>query len=57
MALACQLFDMEQLAYILIAGEALLNKLEAEGNDVKTAAENFVFIEGYKQFLEQQQTS
>lgn len=55
LALASQLFDMEQLNYILTEGEALLNKLEAKGHDVKTAAENFVFIEGYKQFLEQQQ--
>jgi hypothetical protein len=54
LALASQLFDKEQLSYILSEGEALLNLLEAEGHDVKTPAENFVFIEGYKVFLEQQ---
>ncbi len=54
LALANQLFDMDQLSFILTQGEDLLNKLEKEGHDVKTAAENFVFIEGYKQFLEQQ---
>ena len=54
LALASQLFDKEQLVFILSEGEKLLNRLEAEGHDVRKAAENFVFIEGYKQFLEQQ---
>lgn len=54
LALACQLFDDGQLSYILTEGENLLNKLDAEGQDVKTASENYVFIEGYKQFMEQQ---
>jgi len=54
LALASQLFDKEQLVFILSEGEKLKNKLEAEGHDVRKAAENFVFIEGYKQFLEQQ---
>jgi len=53
LALACQLFDEEQLQYLLTEGEALLNKLEAAGHDVKSAAENFVFMEGYLQFLQQ----
>lgn len=53
LALACQLFDQEQLSFLLIEGEKLLNKLDAEGHDVKQAAENFVFMEGYFQFLEQ----
>ena len=56
LALANQLFDQEQLTYILTEAESLLNKLESEGHDVKNAAENFVFIEGYKQFIEQQNT-
>ncbi len=56
LALASQLFDQEQLTYILTEAESLLNKLESEGHDVKNAAENFVFIEGYKQFIEQQDT-
>ena len=54
LALATQLFDLEQITYLLGEGEALLNKLDKEGEDVKEAAENFVFIEGYKQYLEQQ---
>ncbi len=56
LALASQLFDQEQLTYILTEAESLLNKLESKGHDVKNAAENFVFIEGYKQFIEQQDT-
>lgn len=54
LALATQLFDLEQVTFLLEEGESLLNKLDAEGKDVKNAAENFVFIEGYKQYLEQQ---
>ncbi len=54
LALATQLFDLEQIDFILSQGEALLDKLDKEGADVKTAAENFVFIEGYKEFIKQQ---
>ncbi len=54
LALATQLFDKEQINYILTEAESLLNRLEAQGHDVKDAAENFVFIEGYKHYLEQQ---
>ncbi len=54
LALATQLFDIEQVTFLLEEGESLLNKLDGEGKDVKNAAENFVFIEGYKQYLEQQ---
>jgi len=56
LALANQLFDKDQLNYILSEAEKLLNKLESEGKsaEIKQAAENFVFIEGYKQFIEQQ---
>jgi len=54
LALASQLFDKEQIDYILSEGEKLLSQLESQGIDVKDAAENFVFIEGYRQFLEQQ---
>ena len=53
LALATQLFDKEQIDYVLTEAEALLNKLESQGHDVKRAAENFVFIEGYKHYLEQ----
>lgn len=55
LALANQLFDLEQLAHILSEAEVLLNQLEKEGLDLKAPAENFVFIEGYKQFIEQQE--
>jgi seryl-tRNA synthetase len=54
LALATQLFDLEQVTFLLGEGETLLNKLDAAGEDVKEAAENFVFVEGYKQYLEQQ---
>jgi len=54
LALATQLFDKEQIDYVLTEAEALLNKLESQGHDVKLAAENFVFIEGYKHYLEQE---
>jgi hypothetical protein len=54
LALATQLFDLEQISFLLAEGEELLNTLEKEGEDLNEAAENFVFIEGYKQYLEQQ---
>jgi len=57
LALAVQLFDLDQLNYILSEGESLLNKIESQGHNVSKAAENYVFIEGYKQFLEQQKAS
>lgn len=51
LALATQLFDQEQMTYLLTEGENLLNKLEQEGHDVSDAAKNFVFMEGYLEFL------
>lgn len=54
LALSCQLFDTEQISFILEQGESLLNRLEKEGADIKLAAENYVFIEGYQQFLASQ---
>ena len=56
LALATQLFDEEQMTYLLSESEALLNKLDNEGHDVKQAAENFVFMEGYMIFLKDQKT-
>lgn len=53
LALATQLFDEQQMQFLLEEGEKLLNRLEAEGHDVKQAAENFVFMAGYRDFLEQ----
>jgi len=54
LAITIQLFDKKQLSFILGEGENLLNSLDSEGVDVKQAAENFVFIEGYQEFLKQQ---
>jgi len=56
LALATQLFDEEQMTYLLSESEALLNKLDNEGQDVKQAAENFVFMEGYMIYLKDQKT-
>ncbi len=56
LALATQLFDEEQMTYLLSESENLLNKLDAEGQDVKQAAENFVFMEGYMLFLQEQKS-
>ncbi len=53
LALATQLFDTDQINYVLTEAESLLDKLELQGYDVKRAAENFVFIEGYKHYLAQ----
>jgi hypothetical protein len=57
LALATQLFDQEQITFLLAEGENLINKLEAQGFDVKQAAENYIFMEGYLVFLKDQQTT
>ena len=54
LALANQLFDKEQLDFILTEGKKLLDDLDAKGADIREAAGNYVFIEGYKQFIDQQ---
>lgn len=54
LALATQLFDEQQMGFVLSQSEDLLNKLDAEGQDVKQAAENFVFMEGYLTYLKEQ---
>ncbi len=53
LALATQLFDQEQMTYLLVEGENLLNKLEKEGHDVNEAAKNYVFMEGYQEYLKE----
>lgn len=53
LALATQLFDEEQMTFLLGEAEKLLNKLDAEGHDIKQAAENYVFMEGYLTFLKE----
>ncbi len=55
LALATQLFDQEQMTFLLSEAEALLNKLEKEGHDLKQASENFVFMEGYLTYIKEQQ--
>lgn len=54
LALATQLFDEQQIGFVLTQSESLLNKLDAEGQDVKQAAENYVFMEGYLTYLKEQ---
>jgi len=53
LALATQLFDLEQITFLLEQGKQLLDKLDAEAEDITQAAENYVFMEGYLKFLEQ----
>jgi len=53
LALASQLFDIEQVTFLLEQGKLMLDKLDVEGKDITKAAENYVFLEGYKKFLEQ----
>lgn len=53
LALATQLFDLEQISFILEQGKQLLDKLDAESKDINKAAENYVFMEGYSKYLEQ----
>lgn len=55
LALACQLFDEQQMTFLLAEGKKLLDILDAQGQDVQSAAENYVFMEGYLQFLQQEQ--
>lgn len=53
LALATQLFDLEQMTFLLDQAKQLLDKLDNEAQDITQAAENFVFMEGYLKFLEQ----
>ena len=53
LALATQLFDKEQITFILQQGKVLLDQLNSDGQDITQAAENYVFMEGYLKFLEQ----
>jgi len=53
LALAAQLFDLEQIKFLLEQGKLLLDKLDAENEDITQAAENYVFMDGYLKFLEQ----
>ncbi len=52
LALATQLFDLEQISFLLEQGKQLLDKLDVEAEDITQAAENYVFMEGYLKFLE-----
>ncbi len=53
LALATQLFDLEQIIFLLEQGKLLLDKLDSEAEDITQAAENYVFMEGYLKYLEQ----
>jgi len=53
LALASQLFDIEQMSFLLQQGKLLLDTLDGDGEDVTNAARNYVFMEGYLKFLEQ----
>jgi len=53
LALATQLFDLEQITFLLEQGKLLLDKLDAQEEDIIRAAENFVFMEGYLKYLQQ----
>ena len=51
LALAIQLFDLEQIKFLLAQGKSLLDSLDADKIDITQAAENYVFIEGYSEYL------
>lgn len=51
LALVVSLFDETQLESIVKEGTILLNRLEKNAVNIKEAAENLVFIEGYIAFL------
>ncbi len=53
LALATQLFDLEQITFLLEQGKVLLDQLDADAKDITKAAENYVFMEGYLKFIEQ----
>ena len=53
LALATQLFDLEQIVFLLQQGKLLLDELDGNKIDITKAAENYVFMEGYQKFLEQ----
>lgn len=53
LALATQLFDYEQISFLLEEGKKLLDSLELKGENITNAAENYVFMEGYKKYLEE----
>lgn len=51
LALAIQLFDLEQMTLLLTQGKRLLDRLDVEAKDISQAAENYVFMEGYLTYL------
>ena len=57
LAPAIHLFEEEQLTMIVREGEALLNTLGSQQVDIREAAENLVFIQGYIQFLNSPQSA
>lgn len=51
LAMAVQLFDEDQLELIIKDSEIYINKLGSKKVDIKNAAENLVFIQGYIEYL------
>ena len=51
LALATQLFDLEQISFLLDQGKQLLDRLEKENEEITKAAQNYVFMEGYQKYL------
>lgn len=54
LAKVLQLFDESQLIVIVESGDVLLRGLIEQGHDVSDAMENIAFIQGYIEFLSQQ---
>lgn len=52
LAVAVSLFDEAQLMLMVKEGTLLLNRLAENNHDIKEAAENLVFIEGYIHYLQ-----
>ena len=44
----------EQISFLLIQGKQLLDKLDFDGEDIVSAAQNYIFMEGYQKYLEEQ---
>lgn len=51
LALATQLFDLEQMTFLLDQGKQLLDKLDTEIADITQASQNYVFMEGYLKYI------
>ncbi len=52
LVLATQLFDLDQLNFLLSEADKLLDQLVKKDVDLTQAKENYAFMEGYKLFIE-----